>query len=60
MKEMNKMAKKRINGSKNKTTDVNRETLENTIPVPEKTYSEGMQQGFMYGCILGAVIMYLI
>lgn len=53
------MAKKRINGSKNKTTDVNRETLENMIPVPEKTYSEGMQQGMIYGVAIGAVFMFI-
>lgn len=53
------MAKKRINGSKNKTTEVKNETLENTIPVPAKTYSEGLQQGMMYGVAFGAALMFI-
>lgn len=44
----------------NSRQEHDKEVQKPTVPVPEKTYSEGVQQGIMYGCIIGVVLMYLL
>jgi len=48
------LAKKRYNSRQEKDKEVA------NPPEKVKTYGDGVQQGIMYGCMIGVAIMYLI